>query len=758
MLASLERTGVGGIDRQTSMIRLKPATSTFLHHLLKKGLLLDDDWEALPPLDRERLEAIRDPEEVCRALVECQLLTEYQTARILNGNDFGLVLGNYRVLDRLGAGGMGVVFRGENVWTRRPVAIKVMAESVAQFPRARIRFLAEARVVANLQHPNIAAAFDAGLAGDPDRPGRELYYLVMEYVEGLDLDQRVRQSGSLPVVEACKIAYQTCGALAEAHRQGLVHRDIKPSNILVTSSGMAKLLDFGLARLDRPTKLTEPGVLLGTLGFMAPEQIEDANSVDHRADIYSLGCTLFWCLTGRDPFPPDDNILHTMMTCWTQSPPRLRDKNPELPVELDEVVAKMMAGQPKYRFQTCQEAMASLLPFLQDALRTEGLHTPSPESLPIQIPANPILADTPVRRVLIVDDEENMGLFCSKILERGGFICHTAPNGQVALDMIDREPYDVVLLDMNMPELGGLEVIQRIRSCPNHDRMKVVVMSGGYNRDQLIGTLPAGADDCLTKPFSGLELDAKVQAVVRLKVAQELADRFTGGLQDPLANDCPPLSDSGSVSEIRDGLVMALALLVERKNNRAGGRPVRLREYCRVLVDHLRQRTSDPRQYGERFRESLAGVLPLMDIGTLVLPDHILLKPGQLSLEERFTMQSHTVIGAEVLSSLHRQGVAIRGPLKLAAEVARSHHERFDGKGYPDGLEGDQIPLGARIAAVVSVYDGLRSRRMHRPGLTHSSSIDLMTSNFVDQFDPTIFAAFVNVEAEFEKIFAAHAE
>ena len=241
-----------------------------LEHLLATSLVLSEDWDNLTAEQRQQLERCAGARELVQSLADLRLLTPYQAQRIGFGKEFGLVLGNYRVLARLGTGGMGVVYKAEHLRMRRPVAIKVLSFDHEDDPGVLARFYSEIRAVAQLNHPNIVAAFDAGeqAGADPDLP--VLYYFVMEYVEGLDLESYVRQNGPLAPAQACELMYQVASALAEAHRHSLVHRDIKPSNILVTPESQAKLLDFGLARQVR-NRMTERGTVLGTVEYLAPE-------------------------------------------------------------------------------------------------------------------------------------------------------------------------------------------------------------------------------------------------------------------------------------------------------------------------------------------------------------------------------------------------------------------------------------------------------------------------------------------------------
>lgn len=261
----------------------------------------------------------------------------------------------YRVLAPLGTGGMGIVYKAEHRLMQRIVALKIIHKRLTERTDAVERFRQEVKAAARLGHPNIVAAYDAEQAGD-------LHFLVMEYIEGTNLDQLVRSQGSLPVALACEIARQAALGLQHAHERGMVHRDLKPHNLLLTSTGQVKILDFGLARFGSESNgasLTEPGTVLGTPDYIAPEQARDARQADIRADIYSLGCTLYFLLAGRPPFP-EGSALQKLMAHQERTPPSLATIRPDVPDGLAHIVERLLAKNPAQRFQTPAEVAEQL--------------------------------------------------------------------------------------------------------------------------------------------------------------------------------------------------------------------------------------------------------------------------------------------------------------------------------------------------------------------------------------------------------------
>jgi hypothetical protein len=256
---------------------------------------------------------------------------------------------------------MGVVYRAWHTRLKRAVAVKVLPAERLDNPGCVARFHREMEAVGKLDHPNLVRATDAG-------EDKGVHFLVMELVEGTDAGKLVR-GGALAVADACEVVRQAALGLQHAHEHGLVHRDIKPSNLMVTPAGQVKVLDMGLALLrggaDAGGELTASGHWMGTLDYMAPEQCQDAHRVDTRADVYSLGCTLYRLLTGEPPFggPPYDTPYRKMEAHAHQPPPPLLGRLPGAPAGLAGVLARMLAKDPAGRFAVPAEAAAALAPF-----------------------------------------------------------------------------------------------------------------------------------------------------------------------------------------------------------------------------------------------------------------------------------------------------------------------------------------------------------------------------------------------------------
>ncbi len=291
-------------------------------------------------------------------LIRCDWLTPYQANQLLQGRGGNLLLGSYVLLERIGEGGMGHVFKARNWKLNTVVALKLIRKEHLDNPNAVRRFHHEIRAAAQLDHPNIVRALDADEVNGA-------HLLVMEYVPGVDLAKLVKRDGPLPVEKACDYARQTALGLQHAHQCGLVHRDIKPHNLLLTPQGMVKILDMGLARLHYANEnqasgaLTHEGTVMGSFDFIAPEQAMDSHTVDIRADLYSLGCTLYYLVAGRAPFS-GGAAMEKLIKHRSQEPEPLERLRPGVPAAVTVVVRKLMAKRPEDRYQTPAEAAVAL--------------------------------------------------------------------------------------------------------------------------------------------------------------------------------------------------------------------------------------------------------------------------------------------------------------------------------------------------------------------------------------------------------------
>jgi serine/threonine-protein kinase len=294
------------------------------------------------------------PRELAERLIKERLLTDYQARRLLAGKSHGMVLGKYVILDRIGSGSMGRVYKATHQLMGRVVALKIIAPEIVSNDRAVARFYREMKLVGRLDHPNVVRAFDSDSSNN-------ILYIVMEYVQGRSLGQMLKD-GPLPPAEIVGYAAQAALGLAHAHEQGIVHRDIKPSNLLLTDDKVIKVLDLGLGVLmeadNHATFATADGIAVGTVDYMSPEQA-CGKDVDGRSDLYSLGCAMYHLITGRHAFPGESPI-ERLGRRISGKPVPITDLRPDLPASLVAVMDKLMAAKPQDRYQTGQEAADAL--------------------------------------------------------------------------------------------------------------------------------------------------------------------------------------------------------------------------------------------------------------------------------------------------------------------------------------------------------------------------------------------------------------
>ncbi|MSQ95362.1 MAG: serine/threonine protein kinase [Gemmataceae bacterium] len=336
------------------------------------------DWLAqyqfLSPAQADELRplvpTLADRRALAGELIRRNWLTPYQANQILTDKHEHLILGGYRLRERIGEGAMGQVYKAWSLKLERMVAVKMIKKEMVSLPKAMDRFRREVETAAQLHHPNIALVLDAD-----DIDGRP--FLVMEFIDGFNLSQRVTEDGAVPIADAVEYSRQAALGLQHAFERGIVHRDIKPANLMVTMTKvddelrpLVKILDFGLARyeIDRENsaRLTQIGMMLGTIDYVAPEQATDSRNADIRADIYSLGCALFYLIAARPAFL-GSSVVEKLGPRVTGEPPWIREVRPGVDPGLEAVLLKIMARRPEDRYQTPIEVAEALAPYATTA-------------------------------------------------------------------------------------------------------------------------------------------------------------------------------------------------------------------------------------------------------------------------------------------------------------------------------------------------------------------------------------------------------
>jgi serine/threonine protein kinase len=375
-------------------------TEGFFRAILKSGLL---DEEQLRTALREMPEGqAQEPLLVSEHLIRTGRLSRFQAHKLLKGQTGGLRLGPFEILERIGRGGMGTVCLARDSRDNQLVALKVLPPRQAREQERHLaRFRREMEISRDIAHPHIARTYEVGAIKD-------VHYLAMEFVPGsMSLSRLVDEKGPLPVPTAARLMAEVCRALEHLHQRGLIHRDVKPGNILVTPNGHAKLLDLGLAlRVGEEESdisvLGGQGYIVGSMDYISPEQSMNAVAIDGRADLYSLGCTLYYALSGEPPFPKEGTSREKIHRHRDQEPMPLRERVPSVPAGFSDLVGRLMAKLPGRRFQTPGEAGEALLPWAgpaagpletpgdpayTEAVRSLCLEERSTESLLLEVPS-----------------------------------------------------------------------------------------------------------------------------------------------------------------------------------------------------------------------------------------------------------------------------------------------------------------------------------------------------------------------------------
>lgn len=379
-----------------------PRLDDFLANLARSGLVPPDD------LDRVRASVPREPAadaavRLAKSLIQLNALTPYQARKVLAGATRGFFLGGYRILRPIGEGGMGKVFLAAREGNGQRVAIKVLPpKKAAEESQALLRFRREMELSRRVKHPNLARTLDVGSAGD-------VHFMVLEYIPGDSLYHTVKgkNGGPLRVPDTARFFLKVLDGLEAAHNGGLIHRDIKPSNIMVTPDGDARILDLGLAKAaNEESPLTRPNVVIGTLDYASPEQLGNAAQADRRSDLYSLGCTLYFTLSGRAPFDGGD-VVNKIFKQRMEDPEPLERVSRSVPAAFAAIVRKLMAKVPDDRYQTCAELRADLARWT-DPEKVRAILGAEAESARAFRPPPPELEDDDLRLLSVaLDDSKN---------------------------------------------------------------------------------------------------------------------------------------------------------------------------------------------------------------------------------------------------------------------------------------------------------------------------------------------------------------
>ena len=414
----------------------------------------------------------------------------------------GTVVAGYRIEERIGRGGMGVVYRAQHLNLQRRAAIKIIAPDLAESEGFRERFTREARIAAALQHPNIVTVYDAGEIDG-------MLYLAMQFIRGEDLAAILRRDGRLRPYRAIDVCRQVASALDAAHAMGLIHRDVKPANVLIEGRN-AFLTDFGLTKqAGTHTQLTRAGDMVGTIHYVAPEQIE-GRKVSARSDVYSLGCLLYHCLSGQVPFAHETDVA-VIYAHLSEQPPKLSELRPELPEGLDAIMAKALDKSPDRRFPSCGDMISAARAVIDAAGPLSETIPPRPSQVAAHAPTPEIrdAAEAARRPRVLLGGLDDRTRAVARVALGDRVDVLEAP-AQATADRAREERPDLVILDWS-----GRAGIEALRNDALTKDAKVLLLTEGTgNRDQAA----ASADERLAAPFSPLQLQVKLRRLLGAEV------------------------------------------------------------------------------------------------------------------------------------------------------------------------------------------------------------------------------------------------
>ena len=347
--------------------------------------------------------------------------------------------------------------------------------------------------------------------------------------------------------------------------------------------------------------------------------------------------------------------------------------------------------------------------------------------------------------ILIVDDQVANLQVLSEILKSKGHKVRPVPSGRLGLGAAEHNPPDLILLDIMMPEMDGYEVCRRLKTHVALCQIPIIFISALDDTAAKIKGFKAGGVDYITKPFQAEEVLARVDAQLTLQRMRRELEQHNRHLEDLVREKVREISDSQLAT------ILALSKLAESRDDVTGKHIDRTRIFCKIMAEELLNNPRYAREVTETFIETIFQVSPLHDVGKVGIADNILLKPGKLTLEEFEIMKTHVLIGARTLQTVYEQ-YPQNAFINMGIDLARSHHEKWNGDGYPDRMRGETIPLSARIMAVADVYDALRYSRPYKEAFSHEKSRDIILEEAGQHFDPAVVEGFVASEAKFIEI------
>ncbi|MBN2385189.1 protein kinase [bacterium] len=400
-----------------------------------------------------------------------------------------LLLNRYEILKLIGKGGMSVVYKAHDVILDEMVALKILKPSMAENQDMVQRFKREIKLGRKIKHPNVCHIYDFGFV-------EELFFISMEFLDGTPLSKTISNIESLPLDVRVEITRGILEAIAAAHKENIIHRDLKPSNIMLVTGYKPVIMDFGISRMARESDITAAGDLLGTPIYMAPDQFT-GNTPDQRSDIYALGVIFYELFTGMPPFT-GETAIEIAMKHLKNTPRKPSKLNPDIPVLIEQIILKCLEKEPGQRYQTVRE----ILQLFREAKSSIVTREKKEETL---------------KRVLIADDDYNIRTLLGVALKKNGLDVIYAQNGHEALSMCLEGKPDVIVTDLMMPQMDGLQMIEFLKDNTLLNKTPLVVISAKSDKDYIAYCKSMGIAEYFTKPFDIQKFVRYIKSILQSK-------------------------------------------------------------------------------------------------------------------------------------------------------------------------------------------------------------------------------------------------